>query len=40
MDEGPRVATRILLDGTPALDMPVRMVTLPYTDGLLFAAKT
>jgi uncharacterized OB-fold protein len=40
LDEGLRIATRVLSDGTPALDSPVRIVTLLHTDGPLFAAKT
>jgi uncharacterized OB-fold protein len=39
LEEGLRVATRILSETTPALDVPVLIVTLLYTDGPLFAAR-
>jgi uncharacterized protein len=39
LDEGLRIATRIVSDVTPVLDVPIRMVTLLHTDGPLFAAK-
>lgn len=39
LEEGLRIATRILSETTPALDVPVQMVTLLYTDGPLFAAR-
>jgi uncharacterized OB-fold protein len=39
LEEGLRVATRILAETTPPLDVQVRIVTLLYTDGPLFAAR-
>ena len=38
LDEGVRLATRLLGDGPAALDRPVRLVALRYEDGPLFAA--
>ncbi|MDP6344819.1 MAG: OB-fold domain-containing protein [Alphaproteobacteria bacterium] len=40
LDEGLRIATRILDDGAaPVLDGPVEIVVLAYDDGPLFAAR-
>lgn len=39
LDEGLRIATRILCDVPPALDAPVEIVVLRYVDGPLFAAR-
>jgi uncharacterized protein len=39
LDEGLRIATRILSGETPTLDRPIRIITLLHTDGPLFAAK-
>lgn len=39
LDEGLRIATRLLADSTPPLDIPVQIVTLLYNDGPLFAAR-
>ncbi len=39
LDEGLRIATRILCDAPPALDASVEIVVLRYVDGPLFAAR-
>jgi len=39
LDEGLRIATRVLSETAPALDIPVQIVTLLYTDGPLFAGR-
>jgi uncharacterized OB-fold protein len=39
LDEGLRIATRIIADNTPGLDTPVEIVVLRYVDGPLFAAR-
>ncbi len=39
LDEGLRVATRIICEQTPKLDDPVEIVILNYTDGALFGAR-
>ena len=39
LDEGVRLATRIIADTEPALDAAVEIVTLAYRDGPLFAAR-
>jgi uncharacterized OB-fold protein len=39
LEEGLRIATRVLAETTPMLDTPVEIVTLRYTDGPLFAAR-
>jgi hypothetical protein len=39
LDERLRIATRVLSETPPALDTPVQIVTLLYTDGPLFAAR-
>jgi uncharacterized OB-fold protein len=39
LEEGLRIATRILSETIPGLDVPVEVVTLLYTDGPLFAAR-
>ncbi|WP_424138324.1 Zn-ribbon domain-containing OB-fold protein [Roseomonas chloroacetimidivorans] len=38
LEEGLRLATRLLDEAIPALDTPVRIVALVYEDGPLFAA--
>jgi len=40
LDEGVRVATRVLADRGPMLDSPVEIVVLSYRDGPLFAARS
>ncbi len=37
--DGPRLATRLLGDGSASLDRPVQLVALLYRDGPLFAAR-
>jgi uncharacterized OB-fold protein len=39
LDEGLRIATRIIAQDEPALDTAVEIVVLRYTDGFLFAAR-
>lgn len=39
LDEGLRIATRVLTDVEPKLDIAVEIVVLNYRDGLLFAAR-
>jgi uncharacterized OB-fold protein len=39
LDEGLRIATRVLADHEPALDTTVELVVLNYSDGPLFAAR-
>jgi len=39
LDEGLRVATRVLADTQPELDTAVKIVVLNYRDGPLFAAR-
>jgi uncharacterized OB-fold protein len=39
LDEGLRIATRIISDPTPELDTSVEIIVLRYTDGPLFAAR-
>ena len=39
LQEGLRIATRLLSDEAPKLDTSVEIVTLLYTDGPLFAAR-
>jgi uncharacterized OB-fold protein len=39
LNEGLRIATRVLSEATPGLDVPVQIVVLLYTDGPLFAAR-
>jgi len=39
LEEGVRIATRIVSEETPELDHPVEIVVLNYTDGPLFAAR-
>jgi uncharacterized protein len=39
LDEGLRIATRVLADVEPALDVAVEIVVLNYRDGPLFAAR-
>ena len=39
LDEGIRIATRVLADHEPALDVVVEIVVLNYRDGPLFAAR-
>jgi uncharacterized OB-fold protein len=39
LDEGLRIATRILCEAPPALDASVEIVVLRYVDGPLFAAR-
>lgn len=39
LEEGLRIATKVLSDAAPALDTPVQIVTLLYKDGPLFAAR-
>jgi uncharacterized OB-fold protein len=39
LDEGLRIATRIIAQDEPALDTVVEIVVLRYTDGPLFAAR-
>jgi uncharacterized protein len=39
LDEGLRIATRVLADIEPALDTAVEIVVLNYLDGPLFAAR-
>jgi uncharacterized OB-fold protein len=40
LDEGLRIATRVLADAEPMLDTAVEIVVLKYRDGPLFAART
>jgi uncharacterized OB-fold protein len=39
LDEGLRIATRIICDAAPELDTPVEIVLLRYLDGPLFGAR-
>jgi uncharacterized OB-fold protein len=39
LDEGIRIATRVLADSEPVLDMAIEIVVLSYRDGPLFAAR-
>jgi uncharacterized protein len=39
LDEGLRIATRIVSEGEPKLDSAVELVVLRYSDGPLFAAR-
>jgi uncharacterized protein len=39
LDEGIRIATRVLADSEPVLDMAMEIVVLSYRDGPLFAAR-
>ena len=39
LDEGLRIATRVLADVEPTLDVAVEIVVLNYRDGPLFAAR-
>jgi len=38
LEEGLRVATRLVADASPPLDVPVQLVVLSYEDGPLFGA--
>jgi uncharacterized OB-fold protein len=40
LDEGVRIATRVLTDSKPMLDMAMEIVVLSYRDGPLFAARS
>ena len=39
LEEGLRVATRLIAEPAPALDTPVRLIVLAYADGPLFGAE-
>jgi uncharacterized protein len=39
LDDGVRIATRVLTDVEPKLDIAVEIVVLNYRDGPLFAAR-
>jgi uncharacterized OB-fold protein len=39
LDEGLRIATRILCEATPELDSPVEIFVFRYVDGPLFGAR-
>jgi len=40
LDEGLRIATRVLSETEPALDVAVEIVVLNYIDGPLYAARS
>lgn len=39
LEEGLRIATRLISDASPDLDTPVELIVLRYVDGALFAAR-